>query len=234
MERKTIVGLIAVVAIVAVVVVMIFAGFTGYIEISPYSVEYSLGLYYARPVLTVNVSGPANDMAIILTNPEGYTAIRSISKMDLIDNFESVKVLMREGRGSLPAGTYRLVVKTITPEKVVYEREVKFKPAIVRITDAEVKLEETFFGVYWHLRYSITVKNDGELPAYIDKVLIIIDGEECIDEHPREDYILGEGEIEGSTTSTRVKQRYPTDVKIELYSEGEKLLASSVASILYR
>ena len=45
-------------------------------------------------VLSVNVSGPADELALLLTNPKGETDIRFISKRGLIDNFETVKLVM--------------------------------------------------------------------------------------------------------------------------------------------
>ena len=63
MKKKSIACLIVIAAIVAVV---IFTGCVG----STYDVEYSID---GGPQLLVNVSGPADDLAIILTDPEGLS-----------------------------------------------------------------------------------------------------------------------------------------------------------------
>jgi hypothetical protein len=225
MKRKTIAGLIAIAAIVAVV---IFTGCVG---------KYSVDSAVAEGYLDVDVSGPAEDLAVILTNPEGYTDIEYISKEEMIDNFESVNVRMSKGR-SPPAGTYKLVVKTVTPEKVVYKTEMKFKPAIVRITDAEVKFVyeggRGALGTYYRLYgdSSITVKNDGELPVVLREARYNVDGKEI----GRTIYkgLLCSGEIKNINDYWYVdggqqKPSMPNHVKIVLYSSEGEIVASSVA-----
>ena len=212
MKEKSIAGLIVIAAIVAVV---IFTGCVG---------KYSVDSAVDDGSLAVNMSGPAEDLAVIFTNPEGYTSIRYISKNQMIDNFEGVSFSMCKGR-SPPAGTYKLVVKTVTPEKVVYKTEMKFKPAIVQITDAKVTLKwHDYLNVY-QMNYEITVKNDGELPILLDNVLIDLDGKEiescCI-------FWANSGESEiykrGSCSSGITDEwRVPNLAKIELYSEGNKI-----------
>ena len=219
MKKETIAGLIAIAAIVAVVI------FAGCVEKSSYRVEYS-PIAEPFPRLLVNVSGPSDDLAIILTNPEEYTDIAYISKEDLIDNFESVRVRMCKS-GNPPVGTYKLVIKTITPEKVVYKVEAKFTPAVIRITDAYVKFKRTG-GVYRTLpyyldEYSITVKNDGELPVKGDGILISINGDEIgIPKHMGMPH--GENKIEGKGPYYLSREITPVDLAtIELYSEGNEV-----------
>ena len=231
MKKKSIAGLIAIAAIIAVV---IFTGCVG---------KYSVDSVVVEGYLDVNVSGPAEDLAVILTNPEGYTDIKYISKEAMIDNFESVSVRMC-GRGGNPsAGTYKLVVKTVTPEKVVYETEMKFKSAIVRITDVEMRLKwhPGYGGAYGYSgylsgKYNISVRNDGELPVVIDNTIVVLDGEAL------ETYSSMWGGIRISPGESRnivneVRENYyyvPTisSAVIELYSEGE-LVASSEAEIIF-
>lgn len=226
MKNENIASLIAMSAIATVV---IFAGCVG----SDYTVEYSIGGGYGYPRLLVNVSGPADDLAIILTDPEENTHIAYISKEEMIDNFEGVRVSMCKG-GNPPEGTYKLVVKTVTPEKVVYKTEVKFTPADVHITDAEIKLK--WIGDHWLIKsgyyisdYSIYVKNDGELPLVPDKILINIDGEEIeIWGSPVRVLLLygKSSKIEGIDQRSRyyLGPELRTDLSIiELYSEENKV-----------
>ena len=232
MKKKPIAGLIAIAAIVAVV---IFAGCVG----SPYHVEYSIKGEYV-PQLLVNVSGPADDLAVILTDPEGDTHIAHISKGEIIDNFESVRLSMCKG-SSPPGGTYRLVVKTITPEKVVYKTEMKFKPAIVRIIDTEVKFDYEgglgALGTYYRLYgdSSITVKNDGELPVVLRETQYVVDGKDIgITIHKG---LLWSGEIKNINDRFYVgggqqKPPMPNHVKIVLYSSEGETVASSEAEII--
>ncbi|MBU4349800.1 hypothetical protein KJ599_05715, partial [bacterium] len=151
-------------------------------EISPYHVEYKPTCKFVFACLLVNISGPADELGIILTNPEGWSTTRFISKRDLIDNFESVEVPLCE-KENPPSGTYNLIIKTITPEKIVYQKEIKFSPPALEIIDAEVRIIKTE-GVYilkksWDYYLTdlnIVVKNWGDLPITLKKVVINIKG----------------------------------------------------------
>lgn len=229
MKKKTIVGLIAIAAIVAVVI------FAGCIETSLYGVEYAWeyndGYSWESAYLAVNITGPADDIAVIVTNPTGDTTVKTISKEKMIDNFERVKFYTEKNP---PAGTYKFVIKTITPEKVVYETEKKFKPAVLRITKAEVELKPvrrwTMHGYYWGNieKYSVIVENDGDLPLKVDNAIIFI-GEKEIKEIVMRWVPPGKREI----TDTHVYgplDHEPTTAEIYLYS-GEEKVASSEASV---
>ena len=135
-------------------------------------------------VIPVSVRGPADELALILANPEGETDIRFISKRALIDNFETVKLHM--GNAPLSKGPYILTVKTVTPEKVVYKTELWFTFPDVSIVDAEFTYEITHLGgAYGYAGYyfleitSLTLVNNGDLPAKRDtnaRALITLDG----------------------------------------------------------
>jgi len=150
-------------------------------EISPYHVKYK-PIFDFSAYLLVNISGPADELGIILTNPEGWSTTRFISKRDLIDNFESVKVSLCKEENP-PSGTYNLTIKTITPEKTVYQKEIKFSPPALEITDGEVRAIKTE-GVYiskksWDYyltEFNFVVKNWGELPIILRKAVITIKG----------------------------------------------------------
>ena len=134
--------------------------------------------------LPVNVSGPADELALLLTNPKGKTDIRFISKRELIDNFETVKLGM--GECPLSEGPYILTVKTVTPEKVIYKKELWFTSPDVSIADAEFTYKITHLGgAYGYAGYyflemtSLTLINNGDLPAKRDtneRALITLDG----------------------------------------------------------
>lgn len=172
MEKKTIAGLIAIVAIVAVVIFSL-----GCVEKSSYQVEYSAIAKGSYPKLMVDVSGPADDLAIILTNPEEYTDVAHISKEEMIDNFERADVRMCEN-GNPPVGTYKLIIKTITPEKVVYKETLKFSGPKVRIEGAEINTEPWWGEQGYIESINLKVANDGDLPVIFDKVSVIVAGRE--------------------------------------------------------
>ena len=151
-------------------------------EDSPYQVEYKPIFCNVYACLLVNIGGPADELGIILTNPEAWSTTRFISKRDLIDNFESIKVPLC-AKENPPSGTYNLIIKTITPEKIVYQKELIFTPPALEITDAEVRTIKTE-GVYifkksWDYYLTecdIVVKNWGELPIILCKAVITIKG----------------------------------------------------------
>jgi hypothetical protein len=64
------------------------------IDSSLYRFEYSKPIPEGPwAILPVSVSGPADELALMLTNPKGETDIEFISKRALIDNFETVSLL---------------------------------------------------------------------------------------------------------------------------------------------
>ena len=135
-------------------------------------------------VIPVNVSGPADELALILANPKGETDIKFISKRALIDNFETVKLHM--GNAPLSEGPYILTVKTVTPEKIIYKKELWFTLPDVSIADAEFTYKIThlggaygYAGYYFLEMISLTLINNGDLPAKRDtnaRALITLDG----------------------------------------------------------
>lgn len=152
------------------------------IDSSLYHFEYSKPKPWGKSAyLPVSVRGPADELALMLTNPKGKTDIRFISKRELIDNFETKDLMM--GSEPLSKGLYTLTVKTVTPEKVIYKIELWFTAPILKIINhPELKLKRVRRGnVYWDTGYryytkefNFTLKNSGELPIYLDKAEIII------------------------------------------------------------
>ena len=144
------------------------------IDSSLYHFEHSVPRPWGkRARLPVSVSGPADELALILTNPKGETDIKFISKRALIDNFETIYLMM--GRESLSEGYYTLTVKTVTPEKVIYKKETLFTfPKDVQITGGEITIKRGTSDTYTILKeFSIYFKSDGDLPFFFDEIEII-------------------------------------------------------------
>jgi hypothetical protein len=90
------------------------------------------------------------------------------------------------GECPLSKGPYILTVKTVTPEKVIYKKELWFTSPDVSIADAEFTYEITHLGgAYGYAGYyfleivSLTLINNGDLPAKRDtdaRALITLDG----------------------------------------------------------
>ena len=138
------------------------------IDSSLYRFEYGKPIpWYKRASLPVSVSGPADELALMLINPKGETVIHFISKRELIDNFETIKL----GMGECPfsEGPYILTVKTVTPEKVIYRKELWFTiPKDIQITSGEITLRHTGSYTYTITKYTLTFKNESDLPFFFD------------------------------------------------------------------
>jgi len=148
------------------------------IDSSLYHIECSKPIphkYFIPPQasLRIIVRGPADELALMLTNPEGETDIKFISKRSLIDNFETVDLKM--GEEPFSEGPYTLTVKTVTPEKVIYKRDAWFtSPKNIQITDGEITIARKYGDYrYYVLDGSITSKNEGDLPFFFDHPKIV-------------------------------------------------------------
>jgi murein DD-endopeptidase MepM/ murein hydrolase activator NlpD len=146
---------------------------------SLYHIECSkpMASSYKEASLRISVNGPADELALMLTNPKGKTDIKFISKRSLIDNFETVDLKM--GEEPFSEGPYTLTVKTVTPEKIIYKKDMWFSsPKNVQMTNGEVTLKcmyDTNRKNYHYnvLKYNLAFKNEGSLPFFIDKLIIV-------------------------------------------------------------
>ena len=141
---------------------------------SLYHIECSKPIAYGEKMayLPVSVSGPADDLALMLTNPEGKMNIKFIPKTSLIDNFETRYLWM--GEEPFSEGPYTLTVKTVTPEKVIYKREVWFTaPKNIQITGGEITLARKS-NCYYVRDLVLKFKNDGDLPFFFERPQIVL------------------------------------------------------------
>ena len=190
--------------------------------IATYEVKYSAISEDGRAALKVTVRGPAESLEIILSDPDGNTVGRRyIPEEDLVDGVETVEVDMARYGETPKRGTYTLVVKTLYPEEKIYEANPTFKGAKLNITKAEYETEYLLGS--WDIRkLKLTISNDGDLPAIIDKIVIKAGGKE-------EDLPILKGISPGEekTISKTLwisgleKGKHP--VTVELYSKDNKL-----------
>jgi len=104
----------------------------------------------------------------------------SISFTAMEDGSETY-LLQLAGMWETPmSGTYSLVVKSTFPQrKPLYTKDFAFSGADVSVTSCDIT-----DWTYWHSgdytlqELSVDVSNDGDLPAYVDKILINIDGKD--------------------------------------------------------
>ena len=118
-------------AVTAITIGFVISTFSG-CSSSPYSVDYTLdsgGGFYAG--LKVTVKGPAAKLAVILTDPKGESETQIITKENMIGNSQTVELPMQNPR----AGTYILTVKTVEPEKIVWQKSIPFSLGQLAVTD---------------------------------------------------------------------------------------------------
>jgi len=89
---------------------------------SPYSVDYKIVAVANSAVVEATISGPAAKLAAVLTDSEGKSRVRIIEKEEMITNSQRV-LLAAPDEGKSP---YILAVKTVDPEKVVWQKEIAF------------------------------------------------------------------------------------------------------------
>jgi hypothetical protein len=139
---------------------------------SPYSVDYKVGYQNeARDSLAmeVTVKGPAAQLAVILTNPEGETGVDQTSKEGMITN----RHVFQLGMGDPQAGTWVLVAKTFDPEKIVWQQDINFSPPYLTVED--VKIDYGGNG-----GILITLHKTGNLPILFSRVLLTGPGGQSI------------------------------------------------------
>jgi len=79
--------------------------------------------------LSVTVNGPAADLAVVLVTPNGEPSFRTIDKKDMIANCQTVVLDMSE-RDLYQKGEWTLMLKSVSPEKVIWKRKINFYNAV--------------------------------------------------------------------------------------------------------
>jgi hypothetical protein len=131
-------------------------------------------------------------LAVILTDPKGEPEIRTIEKEQMMANSASRYFSIR----SPQAGTYVLVVKTVEPEKVVWQGKIEFLPTELVIEDVEIAASSGMLG---GVNVIVSVRKSGNLPAVITDLAsvnnyLMIDGEEYFAIGSPRPVIMGERE----------------------------------------
>ena len=134
---------------------------------SPYSVDYKI----FTDGIKVTVKGPAAKLAVILTNPEGKTRIDIIDKDQMISNSHTVTLSM----GDQPDGTYILAVKTVDPEKLVWQKELPLFIGQLTAKDIDFGFPKGHSGSI----AAICLQEPGNLPVAFKYGEVFIEGTRC-------------------------------------------------------
>lgn len=149
---------------------------------SPFQVDYKIDKRTDFcAVIEVTVKGKAAKLAVILTNPEGKSNVEIIESDQMIDNCQTVTLLMDE---CPQPGTYILSVKTFEPEKVVYKKELNFSLNQLTVEDVKFNLEpaKSWMGEFEGYKLEgieIVLRKDGNLPIRFTDVSVAVNGNQC-------------------------------------------------------
>jgi len=143
-------------------------------------IEFQPIVEATRVYLRVNVTWMPETLKLELFDPNGSRIdVKYVSKDDLGDGNETVKLNIWEiGEDSKP-GTYSLLVKD-PKGKIVYNSTITFeKGAKLRIEDVLIEDITYVGGVvnrYYISKMRLFLSNNGDLPAFIDKAVLLVDG----------------------------------------------------------
>ena len=169
-------GIAAICALVAGVVFLLNAGATNWG--SSYTADYKVvseGGFDAR--LKTTVKGPAAKLAVILTDPKGESDTQIIEKESMISNSQTVELPMR----NLREGTYVLAVKTVEPEKVVWQKKIPLSLGQLAVGEVKLDLAPNLgqFEGYQLQAVNLVLNKDGSLPVKFADVSVAVDGNDC-------------------------------------------------------
>ena len=145
---------------------------------SGYSVEHRWhaldlqGTHYGPPMLELTIRGKAAKIAVLLIEPGGETRTEIISEENMIDNFETATF----SRVFLKPGAYEVVIKTFTPEKIVYKKKIEFKRGNINLEDANIAVYGQGLGGR-KVEIGFLINNEGDLPVMFDKLFLTVEGQ---------------------------------------------------------
>jgi len=157
--------------------IFIFSGCSGQngaVWNSPYSAEYKIATDGSNVFFETTVKGPAEKLAVILTSPDGKSDVRVIGKDQMMSNCQTVHVYMEKPQ----EGNWVLSVKTVEPEKIVWQTNISLSLEKLAITDMKLNMEmfdKRPEGCFFN-GVDVTVVKDGNLPVVFSGAAVSIDG----------------------------------------------------------
>ena len=145
---------------------------------SPYSVDHKVvspNGFYAE--IETTIKGPAAKLAVVLTDPAGKSDHVIVEKDQMMSNTHTLNLPMIEPQ----AGTYVLAVKTVDPEKIVWQKQVTFSAAQLSVKDVTFGFEpcKTWGGNFCGYGLGdvqIALEKSGNLPVKVSDPSFTLDG----------------------------------------------------------
>jgi hypothetical protein len=145
---------------------------------SPYSVDYKVILLDNSNVgIEATVKGPVAKLEVVLTGPEGVSDTQTIEQSDMVSKSQIIKMTMRNPQ----PGKWVLALKTLNPEKVVWQKDISFSLGQLAVENVSFDLVPNNGQIegYYVEGIKVSLKKDGNLPVEFTEVSAAIGGKEC-------------------------------------------------------
>ncbi len=170
--------------------------------------------HYGYPSIYITFN-TTESLYVRLIAPDGTTADTTY-----IDKYEHGLYLSMAAHYETPQpGEYKLIVErnTWSGEEIVYSKTFSFKGSNFSIKDIYIEWEH-HNGYYETTYISVECQNSGDLPAYVDRLIIDI-GDDRLDTHLMPLWMPGKG-VNTSWGYTYTKLNNP-DKMLRVYEPGE-------------
>jgi hypothetical protein len=148
---------------------------------APYKLEYEVVSSYGVAKIVARITGPADNLAVILVGPnERPSDSEIIKKEDMVTGMNSVTVSLKMDK-NLPEGTYTIVVKSVEKDKVVFKSPINLTAGEVACDGVFVE-PNLYIGGYRIGKLSFIFHKTGNLPIAICMKWLRINGEEIGEE----------------------------------------------------
>ncbi len=138
--------------------------------------------------LKLVIKGPPKDLKILLNDPEGDVLDwEYVSEEELVDGYEVLRLKMvRESEETPKRGVYKVVIlrsKDIyqlyqdSPLEVYNTEDLVFHGYNLSIKNVKfiVDTYNSYSRTYWEINVLVDIVNNGDLPVFLDRVVLTID-----------------------------------------------------------
>jgi hypothetical protein len=225
-------GIIVGCVVAAIVIVIIARGPSIIPSLGPLeptvSIDYEVVILNNGPYLSVRVEGPERDYTVLLFDSEDEQVDgECISYDDMIPGHATAEIWMAETGGWVQnpiPGQYRLVVKESDSDRRVFDAKLVFEGPHINIMNVQFVTGYRDHYGFTIDEVTVQVYNSGDLPVFVDKVKLLVAGEEedisFLKYKP-----LPHGETTAIETSASIwdLKRQTYQATVEIYSDGVKL-----------
>lgn len=185
------------------------------------SVDYEVTVDGLHAYLSVTLEGPKDNYHVSLSNPKGETVSDHIDFNEMADGHHTRKLAMQmSSRNPIP-GEYCLTVLLISGHKTVFEARPVFAAPHLSIMSVQFESGNNYYPGDIE-SVTVQVYNSGDLPAFPDRIRLLVAGEELDGPFPVV-FPPGEATATGYPSMYGYLEKGTYPVTVEIYSEGAKL-----------